>query len=38
MALTDGEDTASQYQIFDAAKAVVANDIVLDSFAVGASC
>ena len=38
MALTDGEDTASQNTIFDAAKAVITNDIVMDSFAVGASC
>lgn len=38
MALTDGEDTASSSTIFDAAKAVVTNDIIMDSFAVGASC
>lgn len=38
MALTDGEDTCSKNKIFDAAKAVVVNDIILDSFAVGTNC
>lgn len=38
MALTDGEDTSSRNTIFDAAKAVVQNDIIMDSFAVGTSC
>lgn len=38
MALTDGEDTCSKNTIFDAAKSVVVNDIILDSFAVGTNC
>lgn len=38
MALTDGEDTSSKNTIFDAAKAVVQNDIIMDSFAVGTAC
>lgn len=38
MALTDGEDTCSKNSIFDAAKSVVTNDIIMDSFAVGANC
>lgn len=38
MALTDGEDTCSKNSIFDAAKSVVVNDIIMDSFAVGTNC
>ena len=38
LALTDGEDTCSKYSVFDATKAVLMNDIVMDSFAVGANC
>lgn len=38
LALTDGEDVGSTHSIFDAAKAVIQNNIVMDSFAVGANC
>ncbi len=38
LALTDGEDTGSANSIFQATKAVVTNDIIIDSFAVGANC
>ena len=38
LALTDGEDTASSYSSFDAAKAVIENNVIMDSFAVGANC
>ena len=38
LALTDGEDTASSYSSFDAAKAVIENNVTMDSFAVGANC
>lgn len=38
LALTDGEDTCSINSVFDATKAVVANDIIMDSFAVGTNC
>lgn len=38
MALTDGEDNQSQNTVLDAAKIVVKNNIIMDSFAVGASC
>lgn len=38
LALTDGEDTCSKYSVFDATKAVITNDIIMDSFAVGTNC
>lgn len=38
MALTDGEDTASAFSSYDAAKEVVRNNIIMDSFAVGTAC
>ena len=38
LALTDGEDVGSTNTVFDAAKAVIVNDIVMDSFAVGTNC
>lgn len=38
LALTDGEDTCSKNSVFDATKAVVTNDIIMDSFAVGTNC
>jgi Mg-chelatase subunit ChlD len=38
LALTDGEDTASKSTYVDAARAVVKRKIIMDSFAVGASC
>lgn len=38
LALTDGEDVGSASSVFDAAKAVVTNDIMMDSFAVGTNC
>ena len=38
LALTDGEDVGSTNTVFDAAKAVIVNDIIMDSFAVGTNC
>ena len=38
LALTDGEDVGSTHSVFDAAKSVIVNDIIMDSFAVGANC
>ena len=36
--MTDGEDTGSSQSIFDAAKMVIQNNIIMDSFAVGTNC
>lgn len=38
MAMTDGEDTGSTQGMFEAAKAVICNNVVMDSFAVGTNC
>ncbi len=36
--MTDGEDNQSSYSYIDAAKMVVENNIIMDSFAVGSGC
>jgi hypothetical protein len=38
LALTDGEDNSSSYTYIDAAKILIANKIIIDSFAVGSGC
>lgn len=36
--MTDGQDTGSSRTLFDAAKSVMKNHIIMDSFAVGTNC
>lgn len=38
LALTDGEDTGSKTSVEEATRLVVENNIIIDSFAVGAHC
>lgn len=38
LALTDGEDNTSRYTYVDAARILIDNKIVIDSFAVGSGC
>ena len=38
LALTDGQDTGSIHSIDQTTKLVIENNIIIDSFAVGANC